>query len=64
MLLRRTLETAIQKTDDPASKIREESFRWLDDPAAQKLLDVVAIIIVEEYIQTVRKHPETFREAK
>lgn len=58
------METASQKTDDPASKTLQGSFRWPDNPAAQKLLDVVAAIIAEEYIQTVRKNPKVFKEAQ
>ncbi len=58
------METVSQKTGDPASKARPELFHWPDNPAVQKLLDVVAAIIAEEYIQTVRKNPEVFREVR
>ena len=56
------METASQKISDPKSKNLQDVFNWPDSPAVQKLLDVVAAIIAEEYIQTVRKNPEVFRE--
>ena len=58
----RELDAVDQKVSDAPSKSLQDAFNWPDNPAVQKLLDVVADIIAEEYIQTVRKHPATFRE--
>ena len=33
---------------------------WKDNPAVQKLLDVVASILAEEYIQIAKENPEVF----
>lgn len=56
------MDTVSQKISDPAGKSLQDTFNWPDNPAVQKLLDVVAAIIAEEYIQTVRKNPGVFRE--
>lgn len=58
------METFSQKVSDPASKTRQELLGRPENSAIQKLLDVVASIIAEEYIQAVRKNPEVFKEAK
>jgi hypothetical protein len=36
------------------------SLDWKDNPAVQKLLDVVVSIIAEEYIQIAKKNKEVF----
>jgi len=36
------------------------SLNWLDSPSVQKLLDVVASIIAEEYIKIAKQNPEIF----
>ncbi len=36
------------------------SLSWLDSPSVQKLLDVVASIIAEEYIEIAKQNPEIF----
>ncbi len=41
-------------------EIHEVSLDWQDNPAVQKLLDVVVSIIAEEYIQIAKKNPEVF----
>lgn len=33
---------------------------WTEDPAVKQLLDVVVSILAEEYVQTVKRHPEAF----
>ncbi|MFH1094073.1 MAG: hypothetical protein V1739_08000, partial [Candidatus Omnitrophota bacterium] len=33
---------------------------WQDDPAVQKLLDVVVGILAEEYIEIAKQNPEIF----
>lgn len=60
--LSQELDTVSQKVSDSASKNLQGIFGWSENPAVQKLLDVVVAIIAEEYVQTVRKNPETFRE--
>ena len=56
------MDTVSQKISDPESKNLQDVFNWPDNPAVYKLLNVVASIIAEEYIQTVRRNPEAFRE--
>jgi hypothetical protein len=41
-------------------EIKEVSLDWQDNPAVQRLLDVVVSIIAEEYIQIAKKNPEVF----
>ncbi len=38
------------------------SINHLDNPAAEKLLDVIVTILAEEYVQTARENPEIFSE--
>ncbi len=33
---------------------------WAEDPAVKQLLDVVASILAEEYVQAVKRHPGEF----
>ncbi len=42
------------------AKKQQKSFAWVDNPSIQKLLDVVASIIAEEYIRIAKQNPETF----
>jgi len=44
----------------PAEPINDSSLNWKDNPAIQKLLDVVAQILAEEYIETAKNNPEFF----
>ena len=41
-------------------KTQSKSLIWAEDPAVKQLLDVVALILAEEYVQTVRQHPDAF----
>ena len=43
------------------TKVQPENFTWLDNPHIQKLLDVAASIIADEYIQIAKQNPEVFR---
>ena len=44
-----------------ASRPRDDSrYSWLDNPDVQKLLDVIASIIADEYIQIAKQNPDTF----
>jgi len=36
------------------------SLNWSDSPSVQKLLDVIASIIAEEYIQIAKQNPDIF----
>ena len=35
---------------------------WKDNPSAQKLLDVIASVLAEEYIEVAKKNNEIFKE--
>jgi len=35
-------------------------FNWMDNPSVQKLLDTIASIIADEYIQIAKQNPDTF----
>jgi len=35
-------------------------FSWMDNPSVQKLLDTIASIIADEYIQIAKQNPDTF----
>jgi hypothetical protein len=50
-----TLPAIDTKKDD-----LEDSFTWRANPDVQKLLDIVVNILVNEYVQTVRKNPTLF----
>ncbi len=56
------MDPVSQRISAPASESRPISLSWAENPAVQKLLDVVASIIAEEYIQTARQNPEVLRE--
>jgi len=43
------------------AKVQLENFSWLDNPHIQKLLDVLASIIADEYIQVAKQNPEVFK---
>ncbi len=36
------------------------SFVWVDNPSVQRLLDVVASIMADEYIQIAKQNPDIF----
>ena len=38
------------------------SFVWVDNASIQRLLDVVASIMADEYIQIAKQNPEVFSE--
>ncbi|MFC1632424.1 hypothetical protein ACFL2I_07715 [Candidatus Omnitrophota bacterium] len=39
----------------------KKTLNWNDSPSVQALLDVVASIIAEEYIQIAKQNPEIFK---
>jgi hypothetical protein len=39
---------------------RPVSFAWTDNASVQKLLDVVASIVAEEYIKIAKQNPDIF----
>ena len=50
----------VQDKNEVQAKIQQESFVWTDNPHVQKLLDVVAFIIADEYIQIAKQNPDVF----
>jgi len=40
----------------------KENLNWKDNLSVQKLLDVIASIIADEYIQIAKQNPEVFSE--
>lgn len=46
-----------QKNSEVASSTR---LNWTDNPSVQKLLDVIASIMAEEYIQIAKQNPDIF----
>ena len=51
------IETFAVAQPDTAQPMR---LAWAEDPAVKQLLDVVASILAEEYVQTVKQHPGEF----
>ena len=41
-------------------KVQPERLTCAEDPAVQQLLDVVALILAEEYVRTIKQHPDVF----
>ena len=39
-------------------------FNWMDNPSVQKLLDTIASIIADEYIQIAKQNPDTFIDSR
>ena len=44
------------------TKVKKIGLTWTSNPFVQKLLDVIAIIIAEEYIRIAKENPELFKE--
>ena len=53
-----------QDKNEVQAKIQQESFAWMDNPHIQKLLDVVASIIADEYIQIAKQSPDVFVDSR
>lgn len=51
---------AQEKKKDCLKEIPKESFSWKDNPGIQNLLDVIASILADEYIEIVMKNPDVF----
>ncbi len=49
-----------EKSKKPQIDTQSISLNWADNPSIKKLLDVVASIIAEEYIQIAKQNPEVF----
>ena len=49
-----------QDKNEVQAKIQQENFVWTDNPHVQKLLDVVASIVADEYIQIAKQNPDVF----
>ncbi|MBU4312220.1 MAG: hypothetical protein KJ706_05845 [Candidatus Omnitrophica bacterium] len=50
------IETALR----PSVARNDIVFNWMDNPSVQKLLDTIASIIADEYIQIAKQNPDTF----
>ena len=44
----------------PMAPRNDVRYNWLDNPDVQKLLDVIASIIADEYIQIAKKNKDVF----
>ncbi len=54
--------TQVEKKKNSNKKTTQPiSFVWVDNASVQKLLDVVASIMADEYIQIAKQNPEIFR---
>ena len=47
---------------DPQDEGFQISLDWQENPAAKKLLDALASILAEEYIETAKQNPDIFTE--
>jgi hypothetical protein len=49
---------------DPLEKITDEvnRFSWVHDASVKGILDVIASILAEDYIQIAEQNPEVFKE--
>ena len=52
--------TAIQEEEYTEIESSSSGLNYSDKPAVQKLLDTIAIIIAEEYIEKAKHNPEIF----
>jgi len=52
--------TAIQEEEYTEIESSSSGLNYSDKPAVQKLLDTIAIIIAEEYIEKAKQNPEIF----
>ncbi len=50
----------VEQNKISVAKDEKACLNWQSSPALQRLLDVVASILVEEYIGTARQNPEVF----
>jgi len=51
---------AIAQVEENSKTTQPTSLSWSDNPAVQRLLDVVVSIIAEEYIQIAKQNPDIF----
>ncbi len=51
---------AIAQVKENSKTTQPISLNWSDSPSVRKLLDVVASIIAEEYIQIAKQNPDLF----
>jgi len=51
------IETLAIAQPDTAQPAR---LAWAEDAAVKQLLDVVALILAEEYVRTIKQHPDAF----
>ena len=51
---------AVQTEKNSKKTTQPISFVWVDNASVQRLLDVVASIIADEYIQIAKQNPDLF----
>jgi len=51
---------AVQTEKNSKKTTQPTSLSWIDNPSVQRLLDVVASIMADEYIQIAKQNPEIF----
>ncbi len=52
--------TALQVDQTPRTGIRAGCLNWTENPAVQRLLDVVVSVLADEFIRTTKQNPEAF----
>ena len=52
---------AAQTEKNSKKTTQPTSFAWVDNASVQRLLDVVASIMADEYIEIAKQNPEIFR---
>jgi len=51
---------AVQTEKNSKKTTQPISFTWVDNASVQKLLDVVASIMADEYIEIAKQNPDVF----
>ncbi len=52
----------LKETQPKIQNPKPVSYRWKENPSIQMLLDVLANTLSEEFIETAKQHPETFKQ--
>ena len=54
------MEPLVQAAVIQSGEVQPERLTWTEDPAVKQLLDVVVSILAEEYVRTIKQHPDAF----
>ena len=54
------MEPLVQEAAVQTGDVQPQRLAWSEDPAVKQLLDVIVSILAEEYVRTVKQHPEAF----